>query len=219
VWTGKFQGIPQSQFGEWLDKAGTIPLPPYIHREAVGSDRQRYQTVYAENTGSLAAPTAGFHFTKRLLDELESAGSVLRHLALNIGLGTFEPLRSADFTDFKIHSESFYIPTETAAAINSCTEDDSPVTLVGTTVLRTLESAVDGKRKLTAGGGIAGIFISPPYEFKVSNRLLTNFHRPDSTIIQLVAALIGWDSLNLCYHTALAEDFGFYSYGDAMLVI
>jgi len=219
VWTGRLHGISQKQFMDWLDKTGTIPLPPYIHREAVRSDRKRYQTVYAETTGSLAAPTAGFHFTKRLLDQLESSGAILKHLSLNIGLGTFEPLRSADFSDFKIHSESYYIPIDTAATINSCLEENSPVTLVGTTVMRTLESAVSENRKLAGGSGSASIFISPPYEFRISERLLTNFHRPDSTIIQLVAALIGWERLNLCYGTALAENFGFYSYGDAMLVI
>ncbi len=219
VWTGSLIGVSKDMFSVWLQQNGTIPLPPYISREAVSSDRERYQTVYAENSGSLAAPTAGFHFTNRLLERLKKNGANLKYLTLNIGLGTFQPLRSADFSDFVIHSESYHIPVETANVINTCMLEKIPITLVGTTVMRTLESAVGDNDLLSRGDGIAKIFISPPYDFKISERLLTNFHRPDSTIIQLVAALIGWNSLNLCYQTALDEDFRFYSYGDAMLVI
>lgn len=218
VWIGRMYGISKEQFPVWLKKTGAIPLPPYISRETVSSDRQRYQTVYAERAGSLAAPTAGFHFTEQLLAGLESSGAVLKYLSLNIGLGTFQPLRSGDFSEFEIHSESYDIPSDTAKVINYSLEDNTPITLVGTTVMRTLESAVRD-RKLKGGSGIAKIFISPPYDFQVSERLLTNFHRSDSTIIQLVAGLIGWESLNHCYRTALDGNFSFYSYGDAMLII
>ena len=219
IWTGRLLGVPEERLMEWLDDIGTVPLPPYIKREVVSSDRHRFQTTYAEIIGSLAAPTAGFHFTKLLMQGLETKGSSLHFISLNIGLGTFRLIRSADLSTFKIHAESYYLPPDTAEAINGCISDRAPITLVGTTVMRTLESAVGDAGQVLSGAGNTKLFITPPYDFKVSERLLTNFHRADSTVIQLVAALIGWENLNLCYQTALENDFGFYSYGDAMLVI
>lgn len=206
-------------FRDWLDRVGNAPLPPYIRRAPVDSDRERYQTVYARQAGSVAAPTAGLHFTDDLLKELVARGSQIANLTLDVGLGTFQPIQGNDLNDHKMHVERFFLPEETAKAISTAKANGRKITSVGTTVVRTLEGRAQDGLPLKPGAGSTGIFIYPPYNFRVVERLLTNFHRPDSTLLQLVAALIGWDNLNLCYENALSDGFNFYSYGDAMLVI
>ncbi|MCF7811055.1 tRNA preQ1(34) S-adenosylmethionine ribosyltransferase-isomerase QueA [bacterium] len=217
LWSCENQDIT---FTSWLDNNGTPPLPPYIRRKPEQSDYQRYQTVYAGDPGSLAAPTAGLHFTDELMRELEDQGCEIARLTLDVGLGTFLPIREDDVTTHQMHTERYSIPDFASAAINRTINSNRRMTVVGTTVVRTLEdAAIKTGLPIQSGEGIADIFIYPPYKFKVIDRLLTNFHRPDSTLLQLVAALIGWDMLNLAYQTALDENFRFYSYGDAMLII
>jgi len=204
----------------YLKLIGQTPLPPYIRREAQESDRTRYQTVYAENAGSVAAPTAGLHFTPKLLKELESQGSKIAKITLDVGLGTFIPIRSDDLSEHDMHSESYHISAEAAEMINVAREVGRNITTVGTTSVRALESSSDDDSQIKPGARPTNLFIHPPdYRFKVVDRLLTNFHRPDSTLLQLIAALIGWDGVNECYRTALESDFRFYSYGDAMLIV
>jgi S-adenosylmethionine:tRNA ribosyltransferase-isomerase len=182
-------------------------------------DRARYQTVYATHAGSLAAPTAGLHFTPELLTELEERGCEIARLTLTVGLGTFIPIRGAAPEEHRMETERYEIPAAAAAAMARARGEGRPVTAVGTTVVRALESAADAEGAVRAGGGVARLFIRPPYDFKVTRRLITNFHRPDSTLIQMVAALIGWDLVNLAYQAALDNGFRFYSYGDAMLIL
>jgi len=204
---------------DWLNLYGKPPLPPYIKRRHELNDYNRYQTVYAAAPGSLAAPTAGLHFTPDLFAALQTHGCQIGRLTLDIGLGTFEPIRSDDITQHKMHTESYCIPPQTAALINAARQNRQPITAVGTTVVRALEAAALKSIPLTFGSAEADLFIYPPFEFKVIDRLLTNFHRPDSTLLQLVAAFLGWDLLNTAYQTALESGFRFYSYGDAMLII
>lgn len=220
-WRGRWlYGESEGSFEEFLERAGQPPLPPYIHREAVESDRVRYQTVYAEHAGSVAAPTAGLHFTDEFMVELEAKGSDFVRITLDVGLGTFIPIRSDDLSEHEMHLERYHISAESARSINKAVSVGRRVTVVGTTSVRALESSVGVDRQLMPGRGATELFIHPPdYRFKIVRRLLTNFHRPDSTLLQLMAALIGWEGVNLCYQSALESDFRFYSYGDAMLVV
>lgn len=206
-------------FHSWLERVGHPPLPPYIRRPDEEIDCERYQTVYAGDARSVAAPTAGFHFTRELMWELEAGGCDIVKLSLDIGLGTFLPIRSRKLEDHRMHEERYYISPQTASMIASSIQSGRNITVVGTTVVRALEDAACKGMPLKTGDGIANIFIYPPFRFQVVDRLLTNFHRPDSTLLQLVAALIGWDLVNLAYMTALKEGFRFFSYGDAMLII
>ncbi len=221
---GRWRGIwshgqDDAPFMSWLERYGKMPLPPYIHRQPEAIDRQRYQTTYARAAGSLAAPTAGLHFTPELFDDLKANNCDIARLMLDVGLGTFLPIRTDDLTSHRMHEERYSIPTSTIEAINSAKQIGRNVTVVGTTVVRALEHSANDGLPITSGERIADLFIYPPYNFKVIDRLLTNFHRPDSTLLQLVAAFIGWDLVNLAYQTALDEGFHFYSYGDAMLII
>ncbi|MDP8229460.1 MAG: tRNA preQ1(34) S-adenosylmethionine ribosyltransferase-isomerase QueA [Candidatus Electryoneaceae bacterium] len=203
----------------YLEQVGRAPLPPYIRRSPEPTDRQRYQTVYAKHLGSLAAPTAGLHFTKELMKGLEDRHSRIVRLTLDVGLGTFQPIRTDDLLKHRMHTERYHIPSETSDVVNQAKLSGKSITVVGTTVVRALEAASQGGLPMQSGEGYADLFIYPPYRFKVVDRLLTNFHRPDSTLLQLMAALIGWDGVNLTYQTAMDNGFHFYSYGDAMLVI
>ena len=218
-WRGVWSGIAGESYLEWLQRVGRPPLPPYIRRKSELLDEERYQTVYARDPHSLAAPTAGFHFTPELIEELRVRGSEIVSLSLDVGLGTFIPIRTDDLARHRMHEERYSIPQTTAGAINSARSSGRRTTVVGTTVVRALEDAAAKSYPLKSVEGVADIFIYPPYKFRIVDRLLTNFHRPDSTLLQLTAALIGWDLLNLAYQTALNDDFRFYSYGDAMLVI
>ncbi len=218
-WRGVWSGIAGESYLTWLQRVGRAPLPPYIRRQTESLDEERYQTVYACDPHSLAAPTAGFHFTQKLIKELRVRGSDIVSLSLDVGLGTFIPIRTDDLARHRMHEERYSIPQTTAEAINSARSSGLRTTVVGTTVVRALEDAAAKSYPLKSVEDIADIFIYPPYKFMVVERLLTNFHRPDSTLLQLTAALIGWDLLNLAYQTALDEGFRFYSYGDAMLII
>ncbi len=202
----------------WLDIHGHIPLPPYIKRNDVSLDSERYQTVYAKVPGSSAAPTAGLHFTDELLSELKHAGIETAFVTLHVGLGTFLPVRSEYITDHKMHEESYSVSDETASAVNRAKEEGRKIVAVGTTSVRTLESAWKNNH-LPAGEGTTSIFIYPGYIFKVVDALFTNFHTPESTLLMLVSAFAGKDFIMESYADAVKEGYRFFSYGDAMLIV
>jgi S-adenosylmethionine:tRNA ribosyltransferase-isomerase len=200
-----------------LERAGRVPLPPYIRREAEVADRERYQTVFAAAEGSVAAPTAGLHFTPALLDALGAAGHRLAKLTLHVGPGTFAPLRSENLDEHRMHEESFHVPDETALAIAAARAEGRPVVAVGTTVCRALES-VPAEGGVRAGPGRTSIFIHPPFAFRVIDALFTNFHLPRSTLLALVMAFAGVAPVRAAYAAAVGERYRFFSYGDAMLL-
>ncbi len=208
----EFDGI----FEEILDKLGTMPLPPYITHTL--KDRNRYQTVYAKNDGSAAAPTAGLHFTKELLKDIEDKGVRLAKVTLHVGLGTFRPVKVSDVRQHHMHSEFFQISKEAADIINSTRANGKRVICVGTTSTRTVESASDDKGYLKETSGWTDIFIYPGYKFKVSDALITNFHLPESTLVMLVSALAGREKVLHAYEEAVKEKYRFFSFGDAMFI-
>ena len=195
---------------ELAEKYGTVPLPPYLHRDATDDDKKRYQTVWAKNMGSAAAPTASLNMTEELLERLRKKGVIIKYLTLHVGLGTFLPMRTDKVEDHHMHSEWFNIPEDTLFAIKSAKR----VVAVGTTVARTLEYY--GKTGKTSGED--DIFIYPGFEFKVIDALLTNFHAPKSTVLMLASAFAGWEHLHNAYDHAVAEKYNFLSYGDSMLI-
>ena len=206
---------------EYLKSNGHIPLPPYIKREDEAGDDTRYQTVYARETGSVAAPTAGLHFTDGILKRLERKGVETAFVTLHVGMGTFSPVRSDDIRDHRMHTESYYVSEETALAVEKAKREGRPVIAVGTTSLRTLESAWE----LTPDGGSmkrgshdTDIFIYPGYGFKVITGLFTNFHTPESTLLMLVSAFAGKEVIDRAYGEAVREGYRFFSYGDAMFI-
>jgi S-adenosylmethionine:tRNA ribosyltransferase-isomerase len=202
---------------QWLDRYGHIPLPPYIKRQDAAVDADRYQTVYAAATGSAAAPTAGLHFTRELLDRIAAAGIDSVFLTLHVGLGTFLPVRSTQIEDHVMHHETFTVDEETAAKIEAAKAQGRKIIAVGTTTVRTLESAwVDGR--LRRGEGSTAIFIYPGYKFNVVDALFTNFHTPESTLLMLVAAFSGRELILETYAEAISQEYRFFSYGDAMLI-
>lgn len=201
-----------------IHAAGSMPLPPYIKREVSGSDRERYQTVFAAEEGSVAAPTAGLHFTSELLAAMGSAGHQVAKITLHVGPGTFAPLRTEALSDHVMHAESFVLSPETAEAIARAKADRRPVVAVGSTVTRVLESqALDGGG-VRAGAGRTDIFLYPPYRFRVIDALFTNFHLPRSTLLALVMAFGGTEAVRAAYAAAVRERYRFFSYGDAMLL-
>ncbi len=208
----EFDGI----FEEILDKLGTMPLPPYITHTL--KDRNRYQTVYAKNEGSAAAPTAGLHFTKELLKDIEDKGVKLAKVTLHVGLGTFRPVKVSDVRQHHMHSEFFQVSKEAADIINSTRTNGKRVICVGTTSTRTVESASDDKGYLKETSGWTDIFIYPGYKFKVSDALITNFHLPESTLVMLVSALAGREKVLHAYEEAVKEKYRFFSFGDAMFI-
>ena len=208
----EFDGI----FEEILDKLGTMPLPPYITHTL--KDRNRYQTVYAKNEGSAAAPTAGLHFTKELLKDIEDKGVKLAKVTLHVGLGTFRPVKVSDVRQHHMHSEFFQVSKEAADIINSTRANGKRVICVGTTSTRTVESASDDKGYLKETSGWTDIFIYPGYKFKVSDALITNFHLPESTLVMLVSALAGREKVLHAYEEAVKEKYRFFSFGDAMFI-
>ena len=208
----EFEGI----FEEVLDELGQMPLPPYITHQL--EDKNRYQTVYAKHEGSAAAPTAGLHFTKELLKEIEEKGVRLAYVTLHVGLGTFRPVKVEDVTDHHMHSE-FYSVDETAAqAINQTRKEGRRIISVGTTSTRTLESVADVDGHIEPKSGWTDIFIYPGYEFKVIDALITNFHLPESTLLMLVSALAGKEHILAAYEEAVRERYRFFSFGDAMFI-
>jgi S-adenosylmethionine:tRNA ribosyltransferase-isomerase len=214
-WLVSFSGA--EDFISWLDRNGSVPLPPYIKRAPHEKDRERYQTVFARERGAVAAPTAGLHFTEQLLEGIRAKGVEIATVTLHVGLGTFMPVRVDDLSGHKMHKERYSIPEETAAAIARCRARGGRVVAVGTTVARTLEYASDGNIP-KAGSGEADIFIYPGYDFRVVDALITNFHLPKSTLLMLVSALAGRERILAAYRFAIESGFRFYSYGDAMFI-
>lgn len=204
-----------------LGKYGSVPLPPYIERASGTSenDRNRYQTVYARNTGAVAAPTAGLHFTEPILDRLRQRGITITSLTLHVGYGTFAPVRTEAIKEHAIHSEYISIPRKTADSINAAKQRGGRVWAVGTTTVRALEYSGDGNGKVTSLDGWCDLYIFPGYNFKVIDNLITNFHLPKSSLLFLVSALCGRKQLLHCYDEAIARGYRFYSYGDAMAII
>ncbi len=207
-----FEGV----FEEILDQLGQMPLPPYIHEKL--EDRDRYQTVYAREEGSAAAPTAGLHFTKELLAQLQEHGIDISYVTLHVGLGTFRPVKVDKIEEHVMHREIYHIDEETAQAINETKKRGGRVIAVGTTSCRTLESAAIAPGIVQSGSSETGIFIYPGYEFKILDALITNFHLPESTLIMLVSALAGRDHVLAAYNEAVKERYRFFSFGDAMLI-
>ena len=201
----------------WLERNGHVPLPPYIRRPDLPADEERYQTVYARVLGSAAAPTAGLHFTPRLLDELRARDARIAWVTLHVGLGTFQPIRTENIEDHRMHEESFAIPAATKALVDSAVREGRPVLAVGTTVVRTLESAW-GREGLQEGEGRTGIYITPGFKFNVVRRLFTNFHTPGSSLLVLVSAFAGIERILDTYGEAVRKGYRFFSYGDAMLI-
>ncbi len=201
-----------------VEAIGHIPLPPYIEREDSSGDRDRYQTVYARQRGSVAAPTAGLHFTAEILDRLRQRGIEIAEVTLHVGLGTFQPVRVQKVEEHKLHSEPYSISDEAAEQIRRARAQNRRVVAVGTTTVRTLEYAAQQSGEVRAGTGEANLFIYPGYEFQVVQALLTNFHLPESTLLMLVCALGGKENVLRAYRHAVAKLYRFYSYGDCMLV-
>lgn len=204
-------------FEEILDQLGQMPLPPYITHQL--QDKNRYQTVYAKHEGSAAAPTAGLHFTKELLAQIEAMGVNVAHVTLHVGLGTFRPVKVDNILDHHMHSEFYMVEEEEAEKINAAKAAGGRVICVGTTSCRTVESASDENGVLKAGSGWTEIFIYPGYRFKILDALITNFHLPESTLVMLVSALAGRENVLNAYEEAIRERYRFFSFGDAMLVI
>jgi S-adenosylmethionine:tRNA ribosyltransferase-isomerase len=200
-----------------LEEYGNLPLPPYIDHKASAADENRYQTVYAKNSGAVAAPTAGLHFDNAMLDTLKDNGIQIAYLTLHVGAGTFQPVKVDNIADHKMHSEIYNMPQDTVDLINKTKMNQGKVTAVGTTVLRALESAAQSG-KLCAGTQETDIFITPGFQFNVVDRLLTNFHLPKSTLLMLVSAFAGFDHIQKAYQHAVKQEYRFFSYGDAMLL-
>jgi S-adenosylmethionine:tRNA ribosyltransferase-isomerase len=202
-----------------LDQLGHIPLPPYIHRPDTAEDRERYQTVFARQPGAVAAPTAGLHFTTALLEEIAAAGVEIARVTLHVGIGTFKPVSAERIEEHRMESERYEIGEETAGAIQRARDAGRRIMAVGTTVVRTLESAAQaGEGEVRAGSNATALFITPGYRFQVVDVLLTNFHLPCSTLLMLVSAFAGRERVLAAYEEAIREGYRFYSYGDAMLV-
>ncbi|WP_296113630.1 tRNA preQ1(34) S-adenosylmethionine ribosyltransferase-isomerase QueA [uncultured Anaerococcus sp.] len=207
-----FEGI----FNEILDTLGNMPLPPYI-KESL-KDKEEYQTVYSKNPGSVAAPTAGLHFTEDQLKEIENKGVKLSYLTLNVGLGTFRPVNEDEIADHKMHSEFYTLSEDTARIINEAKKDGRRVIAVGTTSIRTLESVYKKNGKICADSGWTNIFIYPGFEFKIVDAIITNFHLPKSTLIMLIAAFTSKDIILRAYKEAVKKKYRFFSFGDCMFI-
>lgn len=203
-------------FDATLDELGEVPLPPYIHEKA---PMERYQTVYARERGSVAAPTAGLHFTPQLLDELQQKGVHIVRVLLHVGLGTFRPVSAEDISEHNMHAEYYRLEKEAAQELNDVRRQGGRIIAVGTTSVRVLESAADEKGVLSASSGWTDIFITPGYTFKVVDALVTNFHLPESTLLMLVSALAGRENVLAAYQQAIDEQYRFFSFGDAMLIL
>jgi S-adenosylmethionine:tRNA ribosyltransferase-isomerase len=218
----RFRPVPD--FFSRIERLGHIPLPPYIAREDQPTDRDRYQTIYAKARGSVAAPTAGLHFTPEILQRIRARGIEVAEITLHVGLGTFQPVRVEKVEDHELHPESYEISASAASAINTAKTSGRRVVAVGTTTVRTLEfggaqsTGTSGKVEIESGRGEAAIFIYPGFRFRVVDALLTNFHLPESTLLMLVSALAGTDLVLSAYRHAVASGYRFYSYGDCMFV-
>lgn len=215
----EYEGI----FLERLEELGKMPLPPYIERDNNSEDKDRYQTVYAKNEGSVAAPTAGLHFTPELLEKAKAKGVKLAYVTLHVGIGTFRPVKVENIEEHHMHFEEYFIDEETAKSISDTVKTGGRIVSVGTTSTRTVESAAVydeecGKYLVKAGQGSTGIFIYPGYEFKIIGALITNFHLPKSTLLMLISALYNREDILRVYRIAVEEKYRFFSYGDAMFI-
>lgn len=206
-------------FYKLIDQLGETPLPKYIHREVEEADKERYQTIFAEHKGAVAAPTAGLHFTKQLVKRLALKGVEVSPLTLHIGLGTFRPVDVEDLTKHKTDSENFNIPQTTVDSVNKTIEKKGKVCAVGTTTLRALESSVSSTNRLKLNSGWTDKFIFPPYDFKIANALITNLHMPQSILLMTACAFGGYELMMKAYETAVEEKYRFFSYGDSMLIL
>jgi S-adenosylmethionine:tRNA ribosyltransferase-isomerase len=214
-----FEGSNDALY-EKIDEIGQTPIPPYLKRDVEPEDRERYQTIFAENRGAVAVPTAGLHFTPEILEKIKKKGIDIRPVTLHVGLGTFRPVEVEDLTKHRMDSEYFHIPPDTATAANKAlATDGNYVTAVGTTVVRAIESSLSASNTLKAKIGWTDKFIYPEYEFQITERLLTNFHMPHSTLLMLVAAFAGYDFTMEAYKQAIKKKYRFFSFGDAMLVL
>ena len=211
-----FELIYDGVLVEILDKLGTMPLPPYIHEKL--EDQSRYQTVYAKNLGSAAAPTAGLHFTKELLKKIQDKGIIVCYITLHVGLGTFRPVSVEKIEDHKMHSEFYMMDSSVADILNKAKQEGRTIISVGTTTTRTLEAIYQKYNTFKECFGYTDIFIYPGYEFKAIDKLITNFHLPKSTLIMLVSALAGRDNILNAYKTAVKEKYRFFSFGDSMFI-
>jgi S-adenosylmethionine:tRNA ribosyltransferase-isomerase len=211
---------PVADFHSILDRIGHIPLPPYIRRGDAAADRERYQTVYSHERGSVAAPTAGLHFTPQTLSALSARGVEIARITLHVGLGTFAPLRVEQLSEVRLHRERYALPAETAEALNAAARSARRIVAVGTTVVRTLEhcALVAAGAPLQAHSGETEIFISPGFEFRIVNALLTNFHLPQSSLLMLVSAFAGREQVLAAYAHAVQHKYHFFSYGDCMFI-
>jgi S-adenosylmethionine:tRNA ribosyltransferase-isomerase len=215
LWTGDDSDVAAA-----IERIGHIPLPPYIKRDDRASDRERYQTVYARERGSVAAPTAGLHFTPDLLASLAAAGVERTEVTLHVGYGTFKPVRAGRVEDHEVDPETFIVPAAAAAALTRARRERRRIVAVGTTTVRTLESlAIDDDGTVRPGGGPTGLFIYPGHEFRIVTGMITNFHLPRSSLLMLVAAFAGRERVIAAYREAVARGYRFYSYGDAMLIL
>lgn len=213
----KIQFSYEGIFEEILDQLGEMPLPPYIHHKL--QDKNRYQTVYAKEEGSAAAPTAGLHFTKELLQKIEDKGVHLAYVTLHVGLGTFRPVKTENILEHHMHKEAYHVEEAAARLINETKKAGKRVICVGTTSVRTVESAAMEEGQVAAGNGDTGIFIYPGYRFRVPDALITNFHLPESTLLMLVSALAGRENVLKAYEEAVREKYRFFSFGDCMLIM
>jgi len=213
---------PEEVFSKYISEKGIIPLPPYIKRTqnlSTNEDKQRYQTIYAEAGRAIAAPTAGLHFSEEIFEKIKEKGCEIVSVTLNVGAGTFLPVKHEDVREHNMHSEEFEISSMTAVKLNRAKKENRRIIAVGTTSLRVLESSIDDTGNFSEFKGSTSIFIYPPYKIKSIDGLITNFHLPKSTLIMLVAAWIGMDKWRRIYKEAILENYRFYSYGDAMLLI
>ena len=207
------------EFYKSIDELGETPLPKEIARKTEPEDRERFQTIYADKVGAVAAPTAGIHFTRQMLKRLELQGVDTKAITLHLGLGTFRPVDVEDLTKHKMDSENYMVPEDTAQLVNRVLDNKKRVCAIGTTVLRALESSVSANGRLKANEGWTDKFIFPPYDFKIVKSLVTNFHLPESTLLMNAAAFGGFDLIMEAYEVAIKEKYRFFSYGDAMLII
>jgi S-adenosylmethionine:tRNA ribosyltransferase-isomerase len=207
------------EFRSLIDSLGETPLPKYIKRQTEAEDRERFQTIFADNIGAVAAPTAGMHFTKQLVKRMEIIGADITPITLHIGLGSFRPVDVEDLTKHKMDSENFFVGKKTVEIVNNALDNKKRVCAIGTTSMRALESSVSANGRLKEREGWTDKFIFPPYEFKICNALITNFHMPESTLLMMACAFGGYNLVMDAYQTAIKEKYRFFSYGDAMLII
>jgi S-adenosylmethionine:tRNA ribosyltransferase-isomerase len=210
---------PDEDFYKTIDSLGETPLPKEIKRKTEPEDRERFQTIFAEHTGAVSAPTAGLHFTKHLMKRMDLKGVHMAPITLHVGLGTFRPVDVEDLTKHKMDSENFIVSEETAKIVNHALDNKRRVCAVGTTAMRSLESSVSANNRLKPNEGWTDKFIFPPYDFKICNALITNFHMPESTLLMMACAFGGYNNVMNAYQEAIKEKYRFFTYGDAMLIV